>query len=105
MSAGRRELMHKIARIALGALGAGAAAAPAAGYMGKTNVGVNAEQISVVVSAVLGLLVAWYPRLRRVNVLWKSLTNDDRVAQLEAEIADLRLQLAAATGTKSKAKK
>lgn len=93
MSAGR---IHTIARTALGLLAGGSfVGLSSAGYVdgAPTDAGVDGGLLRDAVTGALTLGAVWYPKLTRFRTFWRSLTNDERVDQLQTEVAELRQRL------------
>lgn len=92
-----RDKLHKLIRAGIGVAAGGAfVGMKEAGYVdgAETTVGVDAGRARDAVAALLAMLALWYPQLQKFKTFWRSLTNDDRVKELEAKLAKLEAQLA-----------
>lgn len=95
----------KLIRSVLGTLAAGTyVGGQAAGYDygAGTTAGVDAGLLRDGITTALAMAATFWPALSRVSVLWRSLTNDDRVTKL-ADTVDTLTQRVAALEQKSAA--
>lgn len=91
-----REKLHGIVRAGLAVVAGGTyVGMKTGGYVDgvDTSVGVDAGNIRDTVTAIMTACVVFYPQLRKYQTFWRSLTNDDRVQQLEQQVAELQKQL------------
>lgn len=57
-----------------------------------TTVGLDAGLVRDVATALIACAVGWFPSAEKFRTWWRTFTNADRVAELQAEIAKLREQ-------------
>lgn len=95
MSAGSPSKWHKIARTAI-AMAAGGSyfGLQQSGYVegAATDVG-DAGAVRDIITAALAAAAVWYPKFQNFGVFWSSLTNDSKVAELEAKVEELQAKL------------